>query len=334
MFPVLHAGGSFGGLIGRRHFLRWAIAGGAALAGLAACARREPLLRVASNVWPGYELLHLAEARGYVARESVRLIEMPSAADCIQNLAAGTLEGACLTLDEVLTALAGGVHLKVVCVLDVSLGADVLLARPDIHSLQKLKGRRLGVEQSGSGAVMLAATLQQAGLGANEVTIIHTPLMRQREAFLSGQVDALITFEPIPTQLQGTEVIRLFSSADIPGRIVDVLALRPKALEQSPEAVRQLLAGHFRARAEYLREPATALPILAGLLRLSPGQVPAAFSGIDLPDVAANRQWLGGNPARLVRTATDLAGVMRQAGLLPGACLVAGLADARFLPKA
>jgi len=334
MFPVLHAGGSFGGLIGRRHFLRWAIASSAALAGLAACARREPLLRIASNVWPGYELLRLAAARGYVTRDAVRLIEMPSAVDCIQSLAAGTLEGACLTLDEALTALADGILLKVVCVLDVSLGADVLLARPEIHNLRGLKGRRLGVEQSGSGAVMLAAALQQAGLGANEVTIIHTPLMRQREAFLSGQVDALITFEPIPTQLQGTEVIRLFSSADIPGGIVDVLVLRPKALEQSPEAVRQLLAGHFRARAEYLREPATALPILAGLLRLSPEQVPAAYAGIDLPDVAANWQWLGGNPAKLEKTATDLVRVMRQVGLLQSDCPVAGLADARFLPKA
>ncbi|MBU1666556.1 MAG: ABC transporter substrate-binding protein [Gammaproteobacteria bacterium] len=317
----------------RRRFLGRCLAGALALSGLAACERREPLLRIASNVWPGYELIRLAAARGYFTRDAVRLIEMPSAVDCIHSLAAGTLEGACLTLDEVLTALAGGVHLKVVCVLDVSLGADVLLARPDIQSLQGLKGRRIGVEQSGSGAVMLAAALQQAGLGTNDVTIIQTPLLRQREAFLSGQVDALITFEPIPTQLQGTDVIRLFSSADIPGRIVDVLAVRPKALEQSPEAVRQLLAGHFRARAEFLSEPATALPILAGLLRLSPAQVPAAFVGIDLLDATANRQWLGGMPGKLEQTAAGLAQVMRQAGLLRGECLVASLADARFLPK-
>ncbi|MDD5388240.1 MAG: ABC transporter substrate-binding protein [Gallionellaceae bacterium] len=317
----------------RRLFLRQSLAGASILVGLAACERREPLLRIASNVWPGYELIRLAAARGYFDRDAVRLIEMPSAADCIQCLAAGTLEGACLSLDEVLTALAGGIHLKVVCVLDVSLGADVLLARPDIRRLQNLKGRRIGVEQSGSGAVMLAAVLRRAGLSASDVTILHIPLIRQREAFLSGQVDALITFEPVPTQLRGTDIIRLFSSADLPGRIVDVLAVRPKALEQSPEALRRLLAGHFRARAEYLREPATALPILAGLLRLSPEQVPAAFAGIDMPDATANRQWLTGKSGQLAQTATSLILAMRQAGLLRGECLVADLADARFLPK-
>lgn len=318
---------------GRRAFLRRLLVGAALLSGIGACARGEPLLRIGGNNWPGYRLMHLAAARGYFDRAAVRLIEMPTATTCIHGLAAGTLEGACLTLDEVLTAQAGGISLKVVCVLDVSLGADVLLARPDIRSLDALAGHRIGVEQTSLGAVMLDAALGKAGLDREAVKLVHVPHDRQRQAFLSGEVDALITFEPVPCQLRDTEVVRLFSSAEIPGRIVDVLAVRPIAMAQSPDALRQLLAGHFRARAAYLREPGTVAPILAGLLKVAPEQVSDAFSGIDLPDVAGNRQWLSDESGRLARASAELVEVMRRASLLPKNFSVTALADPRFLPS-
>ncbi len=330
MPPVLRSAS----LMSRRLFLRQSLAGASILIGLAACERREPLLRIASNLWPGYALIRLAAIRGYFDQSKVRLIEMPSAMVCINSLAAGTLEGACLTLNEVVTALAGGISLKVVCVLDISRGADVLLAHPDIKDIHSLKGRRIGVEQSAAGAVMLDAALQRAGLAVDQVNIIHTPLDRQHEAFLAHRVDALITLQPIPAQLQGVEVVRLFSSADMPVGIVNVLAVRQTSLEQSPEALEQLLAGHFQARAAFLNEPRAALPILAGLLNLPPTEVAAAYADIELQDVAANKQWLIGNSARLARTAGELARAMYRARLLPKDIAVDNLADGRFLPRA
>jgi len=330
MPPVLRSAS----LMSRRLFLRQSLAGASILVGLAACERREPLLRIASNLWPGFALTRLAAVRSYFDQSKVRLIEMPSATVCINSLAAGTLEGACLTLDELLIALAGGIALKVVCVLDVSLGADVLLAHPDIKALDSLKGRRIGVEQSAAGAVMLDAALRRAGLAVDQVHIVHIPLERQHEAFLARQVDALITFQPVPAQLHGVEVARLFSSADIPGGIVNVLAVRQKSLEQSPKALEQLLAGHFQARAAFLKEPVATLPILAGLLKLPPTQVATAYADIELQDVTANKQWLIGNSARLTQTAAELARSMYREGLLSREISVDSLADGRFLPLA
>lgn len=302
--------------------------------GLVGCARREePLLRIASNVFPGYELMYLAAEQGYFSPEAVRMVEMPSATAALRALAADTVEGVALTLDEVLNVRADGLPLKVVAVLDLSLGADVVLVRPGLRTLADLRGKRIGVEQTAVGAVLLDAALSQAGLGTSDVTLVYATVDQHRALYLNGQVDALVTFEPVPSLLKTSGVRKLFSSADIPGRIMDVLALRPEALERSPQAVRELIAGHFSARQDLKLRPEQVQAILARRLNMPPAEVPSAFDGLDLPDAAANQAWLSGQPSRLETAAADLQAVMLRAGLLAQPTDLRGLADARFLPE-
>jgi len=162
------------------------------VSGLGACQRHEPLLRVGTNLWLGYELIYLAQAQGYISHEAVRLVELPSATAVLQALAGGMLEAACLTLDEVLTARADGIDLSVIAVLDVSMGADVLLARPALTSLKKLKGQRIGVEQTALGALMLDAALRQAGLKVSDVHVVSLTVDQHHDAYLHDAVDALL----------------------------------------------------------------------------------------------------------------------------------------------
>ena len=90
----------------RRHFL-------AGLAGLAlaplssACERAEKPLVVASHVWPGYELMFLAQREGWLP-QGISLMETNSATVSRSVLAAGKADAAALTLDEVLRARAAG----------------------------------------------------------------------------------------------------------------------------------------------------------------------------------------------------------------------------------
>jgi NitT/TauT family transport system substrate-binding protein len=301
--------------------------------GIAACSRREPQVRIASNVWPGYEFLYLARSQGYYDPAAVRLVEMPSATSCIQALAAGTIEGVALTLDEVLSARAEGLELRVITVLDISLGADALLARRDFTQIEALKGRRIGVEQSAVGAVMLDAALRHAGLTPADVQTVYLTVNQHRDAFVDGKVDAVITFEPVVRQLTVLGANSLFDSSMVPGRIMDVLAVLPQAAAQSPLAIRQLVAGHFRALEYYHRSPIPASDVLALRLQIPATEVPPLYTAIKIPDVVENRDWLGGSAPKLNASAAALAEVMRAAQLLPDKVDLADLTDDRFLPR-
>ncbi|MFC3532398.1 ABC transporter substrate-binding protein [Vogesella facilis] len=285
-------------------------------AGLAGCQLPTPLLRVGSNGWPGYLMLELAAQRGRYPPGRIRMVRFPSSTLVMQGLAAGVLEAACLTLDEVLAMRAEGVALQVAAVLDVSAGADVLLVQDAISELAQLAGKRIGVEQSAVGALMLAAVLSRAQLLPSDVTLLPLLLDRHEQAFLSGQVDAIITMEPFAHRLLARGARLLFSSVAIPGRILGVLAVRSEVVAAQRDNLRRLLAGHFRELVAFEQQDRQALAGLAALLDEQGPDVKSYFWGVDFPDRQANRGWFDGTPPRLQLAARELLTVMQGAGLV------------------
>lgn len=318
----------------RRHWLR--SLGGCALApalGLVGCGwpSTRPI-RVGTHPWPGYELLHLAEALGHLPVDQVRLVETTSASASLRALSSGSMEGACLTLDEVLTARASGIDLVIVAVLDVSLGADAVLARTKLRSLSELRGHRIGVEHSAVGAVMLHALLSAAGLELSDVEPRYITIDQHEKALLNREVDALVTYEPVKSRLRDAGARELFSSAHVAGRIVDTLALRRDVLADRAPAVRTMLRGHFAALRAWNTEPAVHAAFLANRLGLAPERVGRAYAELDLPTVARNREWMSGTPSPLERSAHQLAALMVQADLLSVTPDMDNLQSAAYLP--
>lgn len=320
----------------RRRFCSAGLRAGAALATsmVAAGCRPTPAepLRIGAQVFPGYEFLYLARATGQLKSERVRMVETPSASASLRALGTGAIDGACLTLDEVLSARERGIELTVLAVLDVSMGADVVLAHANVGGLSGLRGRTLGVEQSAVGAVMLDALLQRAGLSLRDVTIRPVGFDAHEAEFKARRIDAVVSYEPVKSRLMQAGAQVVYSSADIPGRILDVLAVRPTLLDSRPQDLQHLLDAHFGALDGYRAEPARARPLLAARLHLGPNEVDQAYAELDLPDRERNRTWFAGEQTHLKKTAAALSQVMHSAGLLTRRSeLPTSLFDGRFL---
>ncbi len=301
---------------------------------LAACmARPEPPLRVATNVWPGYESLYLARSLGLYDKAPIRLVEMTSASEVAHALRNGTVEAGALTLDETLTLMREGVDLRVILVMDVSNGADVVLAHPDVVDLQGLRGKRVGVEVGAVGALMLDAVLQAGDLSESDVRVVPMTANEHADAWRRGRVEALVTFEPVRSELMMEGAIVLFDSSRVPGRIVDVLAVRAEALDRHPGALRTLVSGHFSALGHLAGKPQDAALRMTQRLGVSIEVVLQQFRLLQLPGLEENRQWLAGGAPRLHANAAELVRLMQRRNLLQGEVEVLRLGDAAFLPK-
>lgn len=303
--------------------------GGASLLG--GCRDPVPPLRVGTIVFSGYELMFLARDLGRLDKRSVRLVELMSSTDNLRALAAGRLEAAALTIDEVMTARADGIDLRVVLVFDVSAGADVVLARPALQRLQDLAGKRVGVEDSAMGVVMFDALLAAAGLDVSQVKKVAMTVDRSVDVYENREVDALVTFEPYASRLEAIGAVRLFDSKSVPERIVDVLAVRADALEAHAVALRQLVSAHFEGLRHLREQPADAHARLAPRLQVEPADIPTAFRGLDLPDAAQNRAILRAG-GRFDQSVQSIQAMMMANGLLRRSVGVNDLVDTRFLP--
>ncbi|MBV2163678.1 MAG: ABC transporter substrate-binding protein [Comamonas sp.] len=302
---------------------------------LAGCSPRyQPPLTLGTNTWIGYEPLYLARELGYYDGANLRLVELASTTQTLDALRIGTLDMAAVTLDEALLLAQEGQPISVLWVLNISAGADALIAKPAITALAQLRGKRIGVEQTATGAYMLDAALQQAGLQVQDITIVPLPLDEHFSAWQANAIDAVVTFDPARQKLLHTGGLELFTSQDIPGQIVNVLVARQSALDCCRPQIAQVIAGQQRAL-QYLRQtPKQAWQHMAPRQGVAAENVADALSGIELPDARMNRQLLTDPTTGLPATTRQLVQTMQQNHLLHSPPDTAALIRADFAVEA
>jgi len=201
------------------------------------------------------------------------------------------LDAAMLTLDETLLLQAStDLNLEIILIASVSAGADVLFARAPIATLDDLRGRRIGVENTALGAYFLSRVLDQAQLDIADLEVVSLPVHEQVEAYTAGRVDAVITFASEGPALEASGARRIFDSRQLPGEIVDVLVVDRQRV--SPEQRRHLRALWFDALRAWQEQRAKTDPHLLARLGLTPAALQVTLNGLLMGDRTVNREWL------------------------------------------
>ena len=109
---------------------------------LAGCMREpETALRIGTNVWIGSEPLYLARELGRLDAATVQLVEYPSASEVLRAFRNQAIDGMVISLDELFGLAADGFQPRIILVVDVSHGADVVVGRRGMRSMQRPQGQ-------------------------------------------------------------------------------------------------------------------------------------------------------------------------------------------------
>ncbi|RKZ97558.1 MAG: nitrate ABC transporter [Gammaproteobacteria bacterium] len=301
---------------------------------LFACsAEQESPLRVGTNIWPGYEPFYLARELGYYEQQPVHLVELKSATEVIHAIRNNTIEAAALTIDEAMLLLELNIDVCIIAVTDISNGGDVVLGKPGIKSLSQLKGKRIAVEHTALGALMLGAMLKKADLSINDVLVVPKTVDEHVSAYRKNKVDAVVTFEPYRSILLAEGAQLLFDSRAIPEQIIDVLVIRKDAVKNHTQSIKTLVHGFFKA-AHYLKEkPQDAAKRMASRLNLTPEEVLLSYDGLIMPSLNDNKRLFKDKPSHLDQSAQFLLKLMLQEKLISRAVKIDDLFNSQWLPE-
>lgn len=292
----------------------------------------EPLV-FGAITWPGYEPAYLARDLGFLDERRIHLAEFTNTTAVVRTLHNGKLHIAGLTLDEALSLRHSIPDLQVFMVVDVSHGADVLMAKRDIKSLNQLKGKRIGVEKTALGAYFLTLILKAADLSAKDVQIVSLPLDEHVEAFRSGLLDAVVTFGTVRGKLSQLGAVVLFDSTQVPGKIVDTLVVRASVATKYQAQLHEFSRAWFRALRVIQNDPARVLPLLAQHEQAQVSEIEETLHGLVLLDQQQNLKQLSGDPAPLLITASEIQRVLKQAGLATGSDDLSQLINPRIVAE-
>ncbi|MGM9426985.1 ABC transporter substrate-binding protein [Hydrogenophaga sp. MI9] len=275
-----------------------------------------PPLKVGMNPWVGYDPLVLARDKGLLDTTLVKVVELSSSSESLRHFRNGLLDGAALTLDEALRLADEGMDVRIVGVLSASAGADVVVARSDIRSPAQLRGRRLAVEKTTVGALMLQRLLKAGGLQPQEVVVQNMEASQHLAALRTERVDAAVTFEPLAGAMRAAGFSAIFDSRQMPGDIVDVLVVQARVLDRHPEQVEALALGWQRGLEAMQREPQLAAQVLAVGADLTPADYLATLQGLRFYSAEERQALLSGRPRVLGQQSEGLALTLQLMGLI------------------
>jgi NitT/TauT family transport system substrate-binding protein len=192
----------------------------------------EPL-KIGYSDWPGWVAWEVAIEKGWFKEAGVDVeFEWFDYVASMDAFAAGKLDAVAMTNGDTLVTGSSGAQGVMIIVNDYSNGNDMIVARAGIGSVKDLKGKNIGVEVGFVGHLMLLNALEAAGLSEDDVTLVNVPTNETPQVLASGDVDAIVAWQPNSgqalTQVPGSTAVS--TSRDAPGLIYDVLAVNPASL--------------------------------------------------------------------------------------------------------
>jgi NitT/TauT family transport system substrate-binding protein len=185
-----------------------------------------------------------------------------------------------------------------------------------MRSMRDLKGKSIAVESSALGAFVLSRALALNGMQPSDVNVVHLDTNEQPSAFEKGEVDGAVTFDPYRARFLRAGAKTLFDSTQIPGEIVDLLAVRASVFDRHPKALQALLSGWFDAIDYMNASPADAARRMGIRQQTSGEQFLEAQRGLHVPTREENLRMLGGATPALAVTGHRLMALMVDAKLL------------------
>ena len=184
---------------------------------------------MASNPFVGLAPFYVAMDKGFFKDCGLdfSMVDFDDSSASCSALLAGKVDLAYTTLDAAIIAESQYDEdmLDVTAIVDESAGADGILVKNDINSIADLKGKKVGVSINQTSHYLLMQALETAGLTDADVDLVNMTSSDAGVSFISGDLDAAVTWEPYLSNAVEQGVGKLiFSSKDAPGSIVDVLA--------------------------------------------------------------------------------------------------------------
>jgi NitT/TauT family transport system substrate-binding protein len=253
------------------------------LLGMSASAIAEPL-KIGYSDWPGWVAWDVAIEKQWFKEAGVDVkFEWFDYVASMEAFSAGKLDAVGMTNGDALVTGAAGGKSTTILINDYSNGNDMIIGKPGIKSLKDLKGKKVGVEVGFVDHLLLLNGLKKAGMTEADVTLVNSPTNETPQVLASGDVDAIGAWQPSSgialKQVPGSKPI--YTSADEPGLIYDVLAVSPASLAAHKADWVKVAKVWYRV-VDYINDPKThadAIKIMSARVGLTPQEYEGFVTG-------------------------------------------------------
>ncbi|BAT58503.1 putative aliphatic sulfonates-binding protein precursor [Variibacter gotjawalensis] len=307
------------------------LAAAAAVLLTATAAQAQTKVAIGMSGWTGFAPLTLAKEAGIFAKNGVDVTikKIPQASRHLA-IASGDIQCAATTVETWVVWNANGVATTQLFQLDKSYGADGMAVRSTTGSIKDLKGKQVAASAPGTAPYFtLAWFLKKNGLSVKDVTVVNMEPGPAAQAFIAGQNDAAMTYEPYLSAVRAKpEAGKIIATTlDYP-MIMDTFGCTPKFIAENEAAVRAITKSYFEALEMIKADQKKAYEIMGADVKQTGEQFGNSAQYLRWQDQAANKAFFSAEHAAFSKEAADL---LLEIGVIKQIPDLAKLADPRFV---
>src|SRR6187431_2795522 len=298
---------------------------------MAVPASAQTKVNIGISGWTGFAPLTLAKEAGIFAKNGldVTIKKIPQK-DRHLAIASGDVQCAATTVETWIVWNANGVPTTQIFQLDKSYGADGMAVRGNVQKIADLKGKTVAASSPGTAPYFtLAWFLKKNGLSVKDVTVVNLEPGPAAQAFVAGQNDAAMTYEPYLSSVrnapQAGKIIA--TTVDYP-MIMDTFGCTPKFLTENPKAAKALADSYFEAVALIEKDQAKSYEIMGSDVKQSGEQFGNSAKYLRWQDKAANQKFFAGEFQAFTKEAADL---LLEIGIIKSIPKTEDLVDTSFI---
>lgn len=229
----------------------------------------------------------------------ISFVQVNDYVESVNQYTAGKFDGVTVAnMDALTIPAAGGKDTTAVIIGDYSNGNDGVLLK-GANSLAAIKGRQVYLVELSVSHYLLTRALEKAGLKSTDVKTVNTSDADIVAAFGAADVNAAVAWNPQLSVMKGEPgVAQVFSSADIPGEILDLMVVDTATLKANPNLGKALAGIWYETVALMQRDDAEGKAARAAMAKLS-GATPEMF------DSQLKTTFLYADPQAAVAAATS-----------------------------
>ena len=207
----------------------------------------------------------------------INFIQVNDYVESVNQYTAGKLDGVTVAnMDALTIPAAGGKDTSAIIVGDYSNGNDGILLK-GADSLAAIKGRQVYLVELSVSHYLLARGLESVNMPLTAVRTVNTSDADIAGAFTAPEVTAAVAWNPQLSSMRATPgASEVFSSADIPGEILDLLVVDTATLKANPNLGKALAGIWYETMALMQRQDAEGKAARAAMATLA-GTTPELF---------------------------------------------------------
>lgn len=291
---------------------------------LSSCETQQQPINMVGNSWLGYQPFY-AQHQLHPERHpnNIHITMLVSDISVIRMLTNEAASVAMLSLDNAISLNSRtNLDFCIASVLSSSNGADAILMHPEFATkLDSDEPIRVGMEDSALARYLLSRWVESAGIAEQRIEREVILPNYHASSFANDQFDVVVAYAPFTTRLESAGAIPIFSSADIPDEVIDVVVVRRALWAREHERLKPLLTASWDQAFTAAQQPDSDIfKAMMIFSELTSAELSATMADLKFYDASKSAEFLAGGYAQVQQTVSEYlikAGVHQQVKPLP-----------------